>query len=143
MVEFALVLPILLLVITGIFSFGIALNNYLELTDAVSIGAQKLAVSRNNTTDPCSDAAAFIHNAAPYLNSSKLGLTFVLDGTTYGPYTGVTATTCSSGSYSQGAAGNLVSGQSAQVIATYPCTLSVYGYNLDCNLHAQITELVQ
>ncbi|MFZ0661083.1 MAG: TadE/TadG family type IV pilus assembly protein [Acidobacteriaceae bacterium] len=143
MVEFALVLPLFLLLVTGIFSFGIALNNYLTLTDAVSVGAQYLAVSRANTTNPCADAASAIYNAAPYLNPSKLGLTFVLGGTSYGAFTGAAATTCSSGSSSTGAAGNLVQGQSAEVIATYPCTLAVYGYNFACNLHAQITEIVQ
>lgn len=143
MVEFALVLPVLLLVITGIFSFGIVLNNYLELTDAVAIGAQQLSISRGNSTDPCATTASVIYNAAPYLSSSKIGLTFVLNGTTYGPYVGASATTCPSDSTSDGAAGNLVRGQSAQVIATYPCVLSVYGYNFNCDLHAQITEIVQ
>lgn len=143
MVEFTLVLPVLLLVVTGIFSFGIVLNNYLELTDAVAVGAQQLAISRSNTTNPCADTAAIIYNAAPYLDSGKVGLTFVLDGTTYGPYTGAKATSCTSSSSSQGAAANLVQGQTAQVIATYPCTLSVYGHHFDCNLHAQITEMVQ
>ena len=53
LVEFALVLPVLLLVVTAITTFGIALNNYLQLTEAVGIGGQVLSVSRGNTTDPC------------------------------------------------------------------------------------------
>ena len=37
-VEFALVLPALLMILVGIIQFGVALNNYLELTDAVQAG---------------------------------------------------------------------------------------------------------
>lgn len=143
MVEFALVLPVLLLVMTGIFSFGIVLNNYLELTDAVAVGAQQLAIQRGASTDPCSVVASAINNAAPYLSSSNIQLTFVLNGTTYGPYTGTAAATCPSDSVSDGAAGDLKQGKAAQVSATYPCTLGVYGYNFGCNLHAQLTEIVQ
>src|ERR1039458_6487808 len=43
--EMALVLPILLAVLTGIFSFGIALNQYLVLTNAVNNGARAFAMS--------------------------------------------------------------------------------------------------
>lgn len=143
MVEFAVVLPVLLLLVTGIGSFGLVLNNYLQLTDAVSLGAQELSISRGNTTDPCADTAGWIHNAAPYLYANKINLTYVLNGVSYGPFTGTSSASCSSGSYSTGAAGNLQPGKSIQVIASYPCTLAVYGYNFDCNLHAQITEIVQ
>ena len=46
MVEMALVLPVLLLVVTGILTFGLAFNNYLLLTEATSVGARTLAISR-------------------------------------------------------------------------------------------------
>ena len=52
MVEMALALPILLLVVTGILTFGLAFNNYLLLTEATSVGARTLAISRGATTDP-------------------------------------------------------------------------------------------
>jgi Flp pilus assembly protein TadG len=51
MVEFALVLPILLTVVTMIVQAGIAYNHYLSLTDAVRAGARVAAVSRS-ATDP-------------------------------------------------------------------------------------------
>jgi Flp pilus assembly protein TadG len=47
MTEFALVLPILVLLLFGVIQFGIAFNNYLTLTDAVRAGARKGAVARN------------------------------------------------------------------------------------------------
>jgi Flp pilus assembly protein TadG len=51
MVEFALVLPVLCLIIFGIIQCGILYNNYITLTDATRVGARKAAVSRQ-TTDP-------------------------------------------------------------------------------------------
>jgi Flp pilus assembly protein TadG len=51
MAEFALVLPLLAVLLFGVIQFGIVFNNYLDLTDAVRAGARKAAVSRN-TSDP-------------------------------------------------------------------------------------------
>jgi Flp pilus assembly protein TadG len=141
----ALVLPILMLVLTGIFSFGIAMANYMQLTEAVSVGGRTLAVSRGQYLDPCAAAVSAIQSAAPSLTPSKLTFTFVLNGTTY------SGTSCSSSDYNSGAAGAITTAGnafppgSAQVIVTYPCNLAVYGRNLvpSCNLTAQTTELVQ
>jgi Flp pilus assembly protein TadG len=139
MVEMALVLPILLLVVTGILTFGLAFNNYVLLTEATSIGARTLAISRGATTDPCATASSAIIAAAPLLSSANLSYTFVLNGTTY------TGSSCSSGSSTTGAAANLVQGANVVVTVTYPCSLAVYGANYapHCSLQAQMTELVQ
>jgi Flp pilus assembly protein TadG len=51
LVEFALVLPILCLLLFGVIQFGVVFNNYIDLTDAVRAGARKAAVSRQ-TLDP-------------------------------------------------------------------------------------------
>jgi Flp pilus assembly protein TadG len=51
LVEFALVLPLLSLILFGIIQFGIVFNNYIDLTDAVRAGARKATVSRQ-TGDP-------------------------------------------------------------------------------------------
>ena len=51
MVEFAIVLPILLMLVLGIIQFGITFNHYLTLTDAVRAGARQAAVSRT-ASDP-------------------------------------------------------------------------------------------
>ncbi len=45
--EFAIVLPILCLLLFGVIQFGIAFNNYITLTDAVRAGARKGAVGRH------------------------------------------------------------------------------------------------
>jgi len=120
-------------------TFGIALNNYLTLTNPVEVGGEVLAVSRGQTTDPCNLAAQAIYNATPVLNPASLSFTFTLNGNGY------TGASCSSGSTTTGAAGNLVMGAPARVTATYPCNVSVYGFNFapTCTMTAQTTELVQ
>src|SRR5579875_1955421 len=50
LVEFALVLPALLAVLTGIFSFGVIFNQYEILTNAASSGARAAAMSRSGST---------------------------------------------------------------------------------------------
>ena len=49
MVEFALVLPVLLLVLLAIMKFGLLFENYLTLTDAVRSGARTLAIGRGTS----------------------------------------------------------------------------------------------
>ena len=44
-VEFALILPILVMLVFGIFEFGIAYNNYISLTHAAREGARLAAVN--------------------------------------------------------------------------------------------------
>jgi Flp pilus assembly protein TadG len=51
MTEFALVLPVLVVVLFAIVQFGIVFNHFVALTDAVRAGARKAAVSRQ-TNDP-------------------------------------------------------------------------------------------
>jgi Flp pilus assembly protein TadG len=139
MLEMALCMPVLLLVVTGIFTFGIMLDNDLILTNAVTIGAQQLAINRGQTTNPCAVVVAAVNAATPTLMHGNYGFSIVLNGTTY------PGTTCSSSSTTTGAAGNMVQGTAAQVTVTYPCSMAVYGGNLapSCSLKAQTTELVQ
>lgn len=139
LIEFALTLPPLLLIVTGIMAFGVATNNYIMLNNATAIGARQLAVSRGQITDPCSVASGAILAASPNMTSSKFTFSYVLNST---PYTG---TSCSSTTTTSGAAGNLVTGQPITVTATYPCSLRTYNFNFapTCNLQASVTELVQ
>ena len=59
MVETALVMPIILLFMTGMFSLSTVLYQKLELIEAVSSGARFLAVDRGDT-DPCRNTTASI-----------------------------------------------------------------------------------
>jgi hypothetical protein len=145
-VEMALTVPIFLLIVTGIATFGLTFANYLSLTDAVYIAGQQLAVSRAQTTNPCSLVGTTIQAALPLgMVPGNVTISLVLNGNPYGAFSGTAASTCSSSSNTTGAAGNLVQGQKAQVIASYPCNLRIYGYNIapTCNISTQVTELVQ
>ena len=143
MVEFALILPVLLLVITGVVTLGFTLNQYMELTNATAVGAQLVGVSRGNTSDPCALATSTIQSAAPYLTPASLQLSFTitppLGSSSMTPTSYPTTNSCTGG------APLMLQGASFQVVATYPCSLAVYGANLipTCNLHAQITEMIQ
>ena len=123
-----------MLIVTGIFTFGIAITNYMELTNAVATGAQLLAVSRGQTTDPCAVTAAAVEAAVPTLNSKSLSFSFVINGDSY------PGSSCSAG-----APADMLQGTPAQVTVTYPCSLSVYGHDYvpSCLLQAQTTELIQ
>jgi hypothetical protein len=73
MTEFALVLPLLALLLFGVIQFGIAFNNYITLTDAVRAGARKAAVSRH-LQDPEGAVVTQVRAAAPDLRSPDLAV---------------------------------------------------------------------
>ena len=73
MTEFALVLPLLALLLFGVIQFGIAFNNYITLTDAVRAGARKGAVARHlQNREKHVDTA--VRAAATDLKSSDLNV---------------------------------------------------------------------
>ena len=132
LVETAVSLPLVLLLMTGIFSFSVALHQKMELAEAISAGGRVLAVERGDT-DPCATTTAAITAASPTLSPSNITISYVLNGVSVG--SGVT--TCAGTS-------NMVSGGPAQIIATYPTTIGVFGTNWGTfNLGSQITEVVQ
>ena len=73
MTEFALVLPVLALILFAVIQFGIVFNNYVTLTDATRAGARKAAVSRD---DPNRDAdvMAAVRSSATDLDGSQLSV---------------------------------------------------------------------
>jgi Flp pilus assembly protein TadG len=139
LVEMAICVPILLMLVTGITSFGIVLNNYLMLTSAVEVGGRQLAIIRGNSLDPCKDVATTIATASPLLKSANLKFTFNFNGTAYSNLTYPAGATCTAG------AALVTESLPMQVLVTYPCSLSIYGKNLipNCSLTAQVTELEQ
>jgi Flp pilus assembly protein TadG len=132
LIEIALTLPVLLGVVTGICTFGIAFSNQLTLTQAVGSAGQYLAQIRTTSSNPCADAFTALKNAAPNLKSSSISMTVIMNGTTPTQ----TGNSCS------GAQTNLVQGSSVTVQASYPCTLAIYGvkFATGCQLTAQVTE---
>lgn len=63
MVEFALVVPILLVVLFAILQFGAVYNDYVALTDSTRVGARKAAVSRH-AANPEAEAEDAVRNSA-------------------------------------------------------------------------------
>jgi Flp pilus assembly protein TadG len=104
--EFALVLPLLMLVLLAILQFGVLFRDYLAVTDAVRAGARKGAVSRHVTSPggpekACKDA---VEKAATDLNIPP------------GP-TGMVVTCAST----------WAPGDDVKVTATYPFDISLLG----------------
>lgn len=63
MVEFAIIIPILLLVLLSILQFGIVFHNYVTLTDASRAGARQAAIGRG-TANPSGTAVARVGERA-------------------------------------------------------------------------------
>jgi Flp pilus assembly protein TadG len=153
--EMALVLPILLVVLTGVFSFGIILNQYLVLTNAVNNGARAFAMSApssdgnisiEDSGDPCKYAGQAIENSAGTLVSSNINLTI-----NYTTYLGNTSSSGTTTTYT-GTGSSLPSCASlkmyqldvVQIQATYAVTPVLYGWaSKQFTLNATTTELVQ
>src|SRR5437016_8854858 len=90
MVEFAVVLPILIVLLFGIVQFGILFNNYVTLTDAVRAGARAAAVSRQ-APNPGGIATAAVQPSAGGLNQANLGV-HIASSCAPGPTATVSAT---------------------------------------------------
>ncbi len=143
----ALVLPVLLVVLTGIFSYGIVLNQYLVLTNATNNGARAFALSRGSGTsstapsaDPCSYTATIVANSAPNLNASSINYTIVYtvaSTSTSTTYTGTGASPPSCASLV------MTSSDIVSVKAVYAVNALTYGLTKSLSLTAQSAELVQ
>jgi hypothetical protein len=71
LVEFALALPILVLLLFAVIQFGVAFNNYVTLTDATRAGARKAAVGRRLPNPEASTETA-VRNSATDLKQGDL-----------------------------------------------------------------------
>jgi Flp pilus assembly protein TadG len=116
MAEFALVLPLLALLLFGVIQFGIAFNNYITLTDAVRAGARKGAVGRH-LADPEASVVAQVQAAATDLKPADLAIDVE---STWQP------------------------GEEVRVTATYPYSISLLGVVVKSGrLSSETTERVE
>lgn len=144
LVEFALVLPMMMALITGMFSFGMVLNNYMVLTTSTGNGSRALALSRGQTSpalaasDPCAYAVQVAETSGPSLNPK--GLTFNFAWTTTNS-AGVTTTT----NYTNSCAGlSLNQGDTVQVSSSYGVNIFLYGWKPGAlNMVASASDLVE
>jgi Flp pilus assembly protein TadG len=119
MVEFALVVPILCLVLFGVIQFGALYNDYVTLTDASRVGARKAAVSRH-AADPAGSAEASARASASGLDPAKLDVNVNVG------------------------AGGWEHGEAVTVEATYPYNISLLGFVVASgDLSAETTERVE
>jgi Flp pilus assembly protein TadG len=102
MAEFAIVLPILIVLLFAIIQFGIVFNNYVTLTDAARAAARKGAVSRNDPAGPQAQCQNEGYAAAGGLKNPPLSIV------------------CSS-------SGGWQIGSDVQVNATYPYSIRLFG----------------
>lgn len=102
MVEFTLILPLLMLLILGIYQFGQTYADYIQVTNAARDGGRKALVSRSSTTG-VADSVSAAKNATWWLDKNQIGVT-VSPGQPWAQGTNVTVT------------------------VTYPYTINLLGY---------------
>jgi Flp pilus assembly protein TadG len=74
MTEFALVLPLLAILLFGVMQFGILFNHYITLTEAVRAGARKGIVGRH-LENPDAEVAQSVRKAATDMKEGDLAIT--------------------------------------------------------------------
>jgi Flp pilus assembly protein TadG len=133
-VEFAFIAPILIMLVLGIAKFGLVLNNYLTLTEAVATGARNLALSRTTSTTPYTSTITQVQSAAVNLASGSMAITTTINGAA-----------CNNNTTCQTALTTAGTGGAATVRATYPCDLEIFGYNFapGCTLSSSTTDMIQ
>ncbi|HEY4028929.1 MAG TPA: TadE/TadG family type IV pilus assembly protein [Caulobacteraceae bacterium] len=156
-VEFALLLPMLCLLMFAVIKFGIVFNNYVQLTNAAAAGSRYVAISRgwNSTSTslgPYSGAIDAAQKAAPNLGSTTLknGAVVYVNGTQCGSITtgnSASDTACAAllaPLDSNGNATTAAVGQPAKISLTYPCDLAIFiSVFPNCTLNASASGAVQ
>jgi Flp pilus assembly protein TadG len=74
LIEFALLIPVILLVLMAIAQFGGLYNHYVTITDATRAGARMAVVSRA-AADPSGAAVQAVRDSAHTLDQTKLTVT--------------------------------------------------------------------
>jgi len=110
--EFAIALPILILLLFSVIQFGIIFNNYVTLTDATRAGARKAAVSRQ-LANPSAATIQAVRDSASDLKQTDLNVT-------------VTSA--------------FTAGSDVTVTATYPYSLKLIGLPIKSGLLSSTTE---
>lgn len=132
-VEFALVLPFMALMVVGILSFGLALSNYVDLTEGVRAAVRVLAQASAYPTQAYSNAQTYFAGATSNLNQANLTMTVTVNGT------------ACSGAAACDTALAAATGDAVSVTATYSECIEVMGYNFlpSCQLTATTTQMIE
>jgi len=131
LVEFALVLPFLLLVLVGIFKVGTIYLNDIQVTNAVDVGAREFAVngllSSQGQLVPCTDAVNSMHAVDASLTSNltvSIQTTSEPSGLPDGPSWSTAAPTAPCPTQTPG--------DKATVTGIVPCDLTVLDVTIPC-----------
>jgi Flp pilus assembly protein TadG len=116
LVEFALVLPLLVLVLFGILQFGVAFHNYLGITDAARVAARAAAVKRTNS--PCVAARTAIQQTVSTTQWGQIS----------------SRITCAAGA-------NV--GDPVTITIRYPYSIGLPGFSASGDLHASAQERME
>lgn len=150
-VEFAIVMPVLLLVLFAIFELGIFLINYQTLTQAVNQGGVQiqqlsgLDAGRGGTSDPCASVSTAVLGSAGNLITSGTGgvqLTLQVGSNTPAGPSPAAGFSCQNLAAAVQAGGTLP----ITVTGTYPCVAASYGFNFfqnGCLMKVSAQELMQ
>ncbi len=146
LVEFALVLPMLLMVLLGIFVFGMTMQNFLQLTNVENQGLITLEQLPINAGDPCATVAAAVIGAAANLkttgkNGIQMSITFGT-GASAVPYPGKGTMSSPTDFSCEDASQYVLPGSRVSLTLTYPYNLTIYGMNYSSSLF-QLTESEQ
>ncbi len=106
--EFALVMPLLSMLLVGITLGGITFYDYVTLSEAVAVGARSLATN-SGIAGPCTTATTALTNAATSLKTSAITVSISF------PSTNTHSDSCTT----------LYGADSVMVNATYPCNMTV------------------
>jgi Flp pilus assembly protein TadG len=117
-VEFALVLPVLVMLLMGILQFGLAFHNYLSITDATRVGARAAAVKR--TAGACTAATTAIQNTVSAKQWSTIS-------------SRITCTTPD----------GTDTGDPVKLTVTYPYSIGLPGFSASGDLTASATERLE
>lgn len=119
LVEFAFVAPMLLCLLVGLVFIGVAVNNYITLTDAISQGARAFAESTGITAspvngDPCAYAVSVMNSDAKSLATANITYTITYTPASTGTTSGNLGSTC------KGTFSGMTEGDAVSISATYP-----------------------
>lgn len=78
LIELAFVAPIMMIMLTGLASFSMALYSYQQLGYATSATAQQVGAQQGLITDPCSQIQSDITNALPGWKSSNFSYSVII-----------------------------------------------------------------
>ncbi len=106
--EFALILPLLSMLLVGIILGGVTFYDYVTLAEAVSVGGRSLATNAG-IAGPCTTATTALTNGATSLKASAVTVSISF------PSTNTHSDSCTT----------IYGGDSAMVNATYPCNMTI------------------